>query len=62
MEENLISVKTRSEDDIVNDILGNSQTKSNSAESDNDDEIIDSTDLDLPKSDDGAKSIHTLRR
>ena len=60
VDENLISVETRSEDDIVNDILGNSQTESVSAESDNDDEIIDSTEF--PTFDDGKNSIHTLRR
>lgn len=55
----MISVETRSEDDIVNDILG-VNSEPNSADSDNDDELVESTDL--PNPDDGINSIHSLRQ
>lgn len=59
MDENVVSVETRSEDDIVNDILG-VNSEPNSADSDNDDELVESTDL--PNPDDGINSIHLLRQ
>lgn len=59
VDENVISVETRSEDDIVNDILG-INSEPNSADSDNDDEVVESTDL--PNPDDGTNSIHSLRQ
>lgn len=59
VDENVISVETRSEDDIVNDILG-VNSKPNSADSDNDDEVVESTDL--QNLDNGTNSIYSLRQ
>lgn len=59
VDENVISVETRFEDDIVNDILG-INSEPNSTDSDNDDEVVESTDL--LNLDDGINSIHSLRQ
>ena len=57
VDENVIGVETRPEDDIVNDILGvNSEPNS----ADNDNKVVESTDL--PNPDDGTNSIHSLRQ
>jgi hypothetical protein len=64
VDENVVAVETRSEDDIVQEILGKTNAESNDsgAESDDDidDEYIDPTDE--PNLEDSMNSIQILRR